>query len=59
MPKILALIVALLVFSAWLSVIGNPHVVETVIGLVLAAVAGVWAYIKLRKLKIFKDTPKA
>ncbi|MDH0144608.1 hypothetical protein [Aquipseudomonas alcaligenes] len=59
MPKILALIVALLVFSAWLSVIGNPHVVETVIGLVLAVVAGAWAYIKLRKLKIFKDTPKA
>lgn len=59
MPKVLALVVALLVFSGWLSVVGNPHVVETVIGLILAAVAGTWAYIELRKLKIFKDKPKS
>tara|TARA_R110000764_G_scaffold214741_1_gene301278 strand:+ start:141 stop:320 length:180 start_codon:yes stop_codon:yes gene_type:complete len=59
MPKVIALIVALLVFSGWLSVVGNPHVVETVIGLILAAVAGTWAYIELRKLKIFKRKPKA
>lgn len=50
MTKILALAVALGVFAAWLSVVGNPHVVETVIGLVLAIVAGLWAYFQLKKL---------
>jgi hypothetical protein len=49
MAKILGLVAALTVFSAWLSVVGNPHVVETVIGLVLAATAGFWVFFKARK----------
>ena len=48
MSKIIGVVVALAVFSVWMSVVGNPHVVETVIGLVLAAVAGVWAFRKAR-----------
>lgn len=48
MAKFLGLIVALAIFSAWLSVVGNPHVVETVIGLVLAVIAGFWIFFKAR-----------
>lgn len=58
MPKIIALIIALLVFLAWLSVIGNPHVIETILGLIIAVTAGAWAYIKLRKIKLFKNKPE-
>lgn len=46
MAKILGWAVGMAVFILWLSVVGNPHVVETVIGLVLAVVAGIWAYSK-------------
>ena len=49
MAKLLGFIAALAVFSAWLSVVGNPHVVETVIGLVLAVIAGFWVFLKARK----------
>ena len=41
MARFLGLIAALVVFSGWLKVVGNPHVVETVIGLVLAVIAGI------------------
>lgn len=55
MAKILGLVAALAVFSAWLSVVGNPHVVETVIGLMLAVFAGFWVFFKARK---FGTPPK-
>lgn len=34
--------VGLLVFLVWLRLVGNPHVLETVIGLVIAGLAGWW-----------------
>lgn len=49
MAPIFGLIAALIVFLLWLSVVGNPHVVETVIGLVLAVIAGFWVFLKIRK----------
>lgn len=49
MAALLALIAALGVFAGWLSVVGNPHVVETVIGLVFAVVAGAWVFLRARK----------
>lgn len=49
MPKLLGLIAGLIVFCLWHRVIGNPHVVETIIGLVLAISAGVWIYVKSNK----------
>jgi len=58
MPKVLALVAALIVFSGWLSIVGNPHVVETIIGLVLAVTASIWSYIELRKIRIFKNKTK-
>jgi hypothetical protein len=44
----LSIVVGMGVFIIWISIIGNPHVVETVIGLVLALVAGLWTYWKLK-----------
>jgi len=46
MAKAVGLIAALLVFVGWISLVGNPHVVETVIGLVIAATVGVFVYRK-------------
>ena len=57
MPKLLGLIAALFVFCLWHSVIGNPHVVETIIGLVLAISAGVWVYIESNKYFRKKSLP--
>lgn len=48
MATIFGLVAALVVFSVWLSVVGNPHVVETVIGLVLATITGFWVFFKTR-----------
>ena len=36
------IIVGAAVFVIWLQLVGNPHVVETVIGLVIAIAAGWW-----------------
>ena len=48
MAAVWGLVAALVVFSIWLSVVGNPHVVETVIGMVLGAIAGFWVFFKAR-----------
>ena len=48
MAKALGLIAGLAVFVVWLSLVGNPHVVETVISLVIAVVAGFYVYRKAR-----------
>ncbi len=44
MAKLIALVAALAVFGVWMRIVGNPHVVETCIGLVLASAVGVWVY---------------
>lgn len=51
MAKLIGLVVALAVFAVWMRIVGNPHVVETVIGLIIAAISGAWAYRKARKFK--------
>lgn len=47
MAAILGWIVTIGIFVGWMSLIGNPHVVETSIGLVIAAGAGFWVYYRL------------
>lgn len=54
MAKIAGLIVGLAVFGLWMSIVGNPHVVETVIGLVLGIIAGIWSYRALGRLRAGK-----
>jgi multisubunit Na+/H+ antiporter MnhE subunit len=36
------IIVGAAVFVVWLQLVGNPHVVETIIGLVIAIATGWW-----------------
>ena len=40
MAKVVGIIVGLAVFGFWMSIVGNPHVVETVLGVVIGLVAG-------------------
>lgn len=49
MAKLLGLVAALVVFSGWMSIVGNPHVVETVIGIVLSIFAGFFVFFKARR----------
>jgi amino acid transporter len=46
---LLSLLVGFVVFSGWLSMVGNPHVAETMIGLVLAVVSCLVVYFKLSR----------
>jgi putative flippase GtrA len=40
-------IVGLSIFGGWMSIVGNPHVVETSIGIVIALVGGFWIFFKI------------
>ncbi|MFN8258341.1 MAG: hypothetical protein U0W24_21810 [Bacteroidales bacterium] len=51
MAKIYGLIAAIVVFLIWRSLIGNPHVIETILGVIFAAIAGFWVYSKANKLR--------
>lgn len=48
MAGTISILVAFGVFYGWISMVGNPHVIETSIGVVLAIVAWIWTYLKLR-----------
>ena len=48
MASLIGCVVGLVVFVVWIRLVGNPHVVETVIGLIIAIGAGVWAYLKVK-----------
>lgn len=50
MIKYIAIIIGLITFGFWMSIVGNPHVVETVIGLVLGLIVGFFSYRELNKL---------
>ena len=51
MAKFVGLLAAFLIFIGWMRLVGNPHVVETVIGLLISLVAGIWIYMKLSNRK--------
>ncbi len=43
-----ALVCGLLFFGIWMSIVGNPHVVETAIGLFIGIGIGIWIYVKTK-----------
>ena len=55
MTKLIGLVAGLAVFALWMSNVGNPHVVETIIGVVLALV--VWFYVTRTLRRIFAPRP--
>jgi hypothetical protein len=50
MPIALAIIAALAVFGFWMNIVGNPHVVETVLGLAIAVGVFLTVWLHTRKL---------
>jgi len=49
MVKYISIIIGLLIFGFWMSIVGNPHVVETVIGIILSIIGGYFSYRELNK----------
>ncbi len=50
MAKLIEIIAGLAVFGFWMNIVGNPHVVETVLGLIIGTSVGFWVYRKLANL---------
>ena len=42
--SLISVIVGLVVFAAWMNIVGNPHVVETVLGLFIGLAGGYYAW---------------
>ena len=51
MSKLFGLLAAVVVFLIWRSLIGNPHFIETILGVIFAAIAGFWVYAKANKMR--------
>ena len=49
MVLLISLVCSLAVFGYWMNIVGNPHVVETVLGLVISIVVGVMVNRSLKK----------
>ena len=47
MRQLPSILVGVLIFAVWLSIVGNPHVVETVIGLVLGVGGAIYFHFKI------------
>jgi hypothetical protein len=54
MSKFFGILAAVVVFLIWHSLIGNPHVIETIIGLILAGIVLEFGYI----LKLKRGDPE-
>ncbi|MBN2965211.1 hypothetical protein JWV37_10495 [Sulfurospirillum sp. T05] len=50
----ISLIVGLSVFLGWMSLVGNPHVVETSMGLIISIIVAVWISHKINPWKMPK-----
>jgi multisubunit Na+/H+ antiporter MnhE subunit len=50
MILLISLVCSLAIFGFWMNIVGNPHVVETVLGLVIAITVGVLVNRSLKKL---------
>jgi len=44
---IIAIIVSVVIFMGWMILVGNPHVVETILGLIISTIIGVMLFFKL------------
>jgi len=57
MAKIIGIIAGLSIFGFWMNIVGNPHVVETVLGVIIGIVGG---YVIFRECdKFFKKFIKS
>jgi hypothetical protein len=49
MSKLIAVIVGLVVFLLFIKTVGNPHVIETLLAVILGIITGFFVYFKLLK----------
>jgi hypothetical protein len=49
MAKLAGLIAGLAVFAVWMSIVGNPHVVETAMGVGISGCVYLWVSKKLKR----------
>lgn len=49
----------LAVFAIWMSIVGNPHLVETVLGILIAMIAGALVTMKMRRPQSRRDRSRA
>jgi len=42
-----SIVVGLVIFAIWMSIVGNPHVVETTIGVILALAGGIYFHTQI------------
>ena len=40
MTKIIGIISGLSIFGYWMNIVGNPHVVETILGMIISIICG-------------------
>lgn len=50
-----SIIAALLVFGFWMNIVGNPHVVETVMGVIISITVGVLVNRSLKNIFGLKE----
>ena len=43
------IISGLVIFGIWMNIVGNPHVAETAMGILIASGIGIFVWFKLRK----------
>ena len=48
--KLLGLVAGLAIFGFWMNIVGNPHVAETSIGVLISIGVGLFVWYKLSKL---------
>jgi len=48
--EIISVVSGIVVFIVWMKLVGNPHVIETVIGLVISFIIGGFVLSRLKKL---------
>jgi hypothetical protein len=47
-----AIIVALIIFGIWMNIVGNPHVAETSMGVLISVGIGFYVWHRLRKVGV-------
>ena len=47
----IGIIAGLIIFGIWMNIVGNPHVAETSIGVLISVGIGILVWYKLRKLR--------
>jgi len=48
--ELISIVIGILIFILWTKLVGNPHVIETIIGIVISILLSGFIYSRLKKL---------